>query len=357
MTFKLAASPHAHQRRTTQQIMRWVYLALVPGVLTLTYFFGWGVLWQLALAIVTAWVAEAACMALRGRPISSAWRDHTALVTAVLLAISIPGMAPWWLIVIGTAFSIIVVKHVYGGVGQNIFNPAMAGYVLLLVSFPVQMTSWPLPQSLAQFDLSFWDTTVLIFSGYTPAGYSMEQLRMGVDGLTMATPLDSLRTALNHQLTISEALAQPIFSGLAGIGWQWINAAFLLGGLVLLKVRVISWHIPGGMLLGLLIPASIAWLFAPDQSVSPLMHLLSGATMLGAFFIATDPVTAATSNRGRLYFGLLIGFLVFVIRTWGGYPDAVAFAVLLANMTVPIIDKYSQPTAYGHASGGRGGQS
>lgn len=171
---------------------------------------------------------------------------------------------------------------------------------------------------------------------------------MGADGMTMATPLDSLRTALNHEMTIDEALQQPIFGSIAGLGWQWVNAAFLLGGLVLMKVRVINWHIPVGMLLGLAIPAALAWLFSPDQSVSPVMHLFSGATMLGAFFIATDPVTAATSNRGRLYFGLLIGFLVFAIRTWGGYPDAVAFAVLLANMTVPVIDKYTQPIAYGH---------
>ncbi|RUO74145.1 electron transport complex subunit RsxD [Pseudidiomarina sediminum] len=351
MTFKLAASPHSHQRRTTQQVMRWVYVALIPGLLTLMYFFGWGVLWQLALAVSTAFVVEALSMRLRGRTIQSAWQDHTALVTAILLAISIPSLAPWWLIVIGTAFAIGVVKHVYGGVGQNIFNPAMAGYVVLLISFPVQMTSWPLPTQISQFELSFMDAASVIFTGFTPAGYDLEQLRMGADGLTMATPLDSLRTALNHQLTIGEALQQPIFGTLAGLGWQWVNLAFLLGGVVLIKQRIISWHIPTGMLLGLAVPAALAWLFAPDQSVSPLMHLLSGATMLGAFFIATDPVTAATSNRGRLYFGLLVGFLVFVIRTWGGYPDAVAFAVLLANMTVPIIDKYTQPVAYGH--GGR----
>lgn len=351
MTFKIAASPHTHQRRTTQQVMRWVYLALIPGVLTLTYFFGWGVWIQIGLCLMTAWFAEAFCMMLRGRSVQFAWRDHTAIVTAVLLAISIPGFAPWWIAVIGTAFAIIVVKHVYGGVGQNIFNPAMAGYVLLLISFPVQMTSWPIPQSLAQHSLSFYDTLVLILQGYTPSGYSVEQLRTGLDGMTMATPLDALRTALNDHLTMSEALNQPIFGETAGIGWLWVNLAFLLGGLVLLKQRIISWHLPMGMLLGLAVPAALTWLFAPDQSVSPIMHLLSGATMLGAFFIITDPVTAATSNRGRIYFGLLVGFLVFVIRTWGGYPDGVAFAVLLANMTVPVLDKYTQPRVYGHGGG------
>ena len=349
MSFKIAASPHAQQRRTTQQVRRWVYLALIPGLLVQSYFFGFGVWLQMALALATAWVAEAACMALRGRSVSHAWQDHTAVVTAVLLAISIPSLAPWWIIVIGTAFAIVVVKHVYGGVGQNLFNPAMAGYVLLLVSFPVQMTSWPVPHELALYSTTLQDTAQLIFTGFTGAGYSLEQLRMGIDGVTMATPLDSLRTDLSQALTVSEASSKAIFaSSLGGVGWAWLNLAFLLGGLVLIKVRVISWHIPGGMLIGLLVPALLLSWFYPDQSVGPLLHAVSGATMLGAFFIATDPVTAATSNRGRLYFGLLIGLLVFIIRTWGGYPDAVAFAVLLANMVVPVIDKYTQPIAYGH---------
>src|SRR5690554_236519 len=351
MTFKLAASPHTHNRRTTQQVMRWVYLALIPGVLIQTYFFGFGVYVQILLALVTAWLSEAAVMHLRNRPVRHAWQDHTAIVTAVLLAVSIPALAPWWIIVIGTAFAIIVVKHVYGGVGQNLFNPAMAGYVLLLVSFPVQMTSWPIPAELAQFQIGISDTLSLIYSGFTQSGYNLEQLRMGVDGLTMATPLDSLRNDLNHQLTLTEALNKPLFDDLAGIGWAWVNIAFMCGGLVLIKQRIISWHIPAGLLVGLLVPAAIYWLFNPDQAITPMLHVLSGATMLGAFFIATDPVTAATSNKGRWVFGLLIGFLVFVIRTWGGYPDAVAFAVLLAIMAVPVIDKYTQPIAYGH--GGR----
>ncbi|MDT7525524.1 electron transport complex subunit RsxD [Pseudidiomarina sp. GXY010] len=351
MTFKIAASPHAHQRRTTTQVMRWVYLAVIPGILVHSYFFGLGIILQLLLALLTAWICEAAVMRVRGRSIASAWQDHTAIVTAVLLAISIPSLAPWWIIVIGTAFAILVVKHVYGGVGQNLFNPAMAGYVLLLVSFPVQMTSWPIPQQLAQLQLSLTDTWQLISSGYSQAGYSLEQLRSGIDGVTMATPLDSLRTDLSHQLTTAEALQKPIFGSFAGVGWGYLNLAFLLGGLVLIYQRIISWHIPAGVLLGLTVPATLLWLFYPDQSISPWLHLMSGATMLGAFFIATDPVTAATSNKGRFIFGLIIGALVMVIRTWGGYPDAVAFAVLLANMAVPVIDKYSQPLAYGH--GGR----
>ena len=183
---------------------------------------------------------------------------------------------------------------------------------------------------------------------YTPAGYSVEQLRSGIDGVTMATPLDSIKTGLTQGYTLTEIYQRPEFSYFAGAGWQWINLGFFVGGLLLIQQRIISWHIPLGFLGGLCIPAFIAHIFAPDLMPGPIVHALSGATMLGAFFIATDPVSAATSNRGRVIFGLLIGFIIFVIRSWGGYPDAVAFAVLLANMCVPLIDRYTRPVVYGH---------
>ena len=349
MTFKLAASPHTHQKRSTQQVMRWVYLCMIPGIILHHYFFGAGVWLQMLLALIVGLSAEAIAVKLRGRSIRSVWRDHTTVVTALLLAVSIPSLAPWWVISIGMIFAIVVVKQVYGGVGQNLFNPAMAGYVVLLISFPVQMSSWPLATELAQQRVDLSTAASLIFSGYTPAGYSLEQLRMGVDGLTMATPLDALRNGLTAQFTTPEIFAsQAIFGAVGGIGWGWLNLAWLAGGLILVQQRIISWHIPVGVLLGLAVPAAIFQLFNPDTSIPVSIHLLSGATMLGAFFIATDPVSAATSNRGRLWFGLLIGVLVFIIRSFGGYPDGMAFAVLLANMCVPIIDKYTQPIAYGH---------
>lgn len=348
MTFKLAPSPHGHSQRTTSQVMRLVCYATIPGIAVHLMYFGWGILFQLVLAIATALLTEALCLQARHRASKPILKDNTALLTAVLLALSIPSLAPWWIIVIGTFFAIAIVKQVYGGVGQNIFNPAMAGYVVLLISFPVQMTNWPPPSTLMAFDVSFMDSLYLLLTGYTADGYSLTQLRAGFDGVTMATPLDTLKTGLTNQLTTNEIMTSSIFSGLAGVGWQWLNLAYLAGGLYLIKARVISWHIPGGLLLGLAVPAVIGFAFAPDQSIGPMIHLLSGATMLGAFFIATDPVSAATSNRGRFYFGLLIGFLIYVIRTWGGYPDAVAFAVLLANMCVPVIDKYTQPPVYGH---------
>jgi len=355
MSFRIAAAPHGHSQRRTSDMMRWVCYALIPGVLVQSYFFGAGVWMQIMLAIVTAYVTESLCLVARNRDARSGLRDNTALVTAVLLAISIPTLAPWWIIVLGTAFAIVVVKHIYGGMGQNLFNPAMAGYVLLLVSFPVQMTNWLPPTTISQYDLTLWQTLHTILFEYTPAGYSVEQLRTTIDGITMATPLDTVKTALDQSYTLSEIYQRPQFSVLAGVGWQWVNLAFLLGGFILLQQRIISWHIPGGLLAGLLVPALLAHLFAPSIMPGPIFHALSGATMLGAFFIATDPVSAATSNKGRFIFGLMIGLLVWVIRSWGGYPDAVAFAVLLANLSVPLIDQYTRPKVYGHQSGGQNG--
>lgn len=348
MNFRIAAAPHGHSQRRTSDIMRWVCYALIPGVLVQSYFFGAGVWIQILLAVITAYISEGLCMLARNRDARSALRDNTALVTAVLLAISIPGLAPWWVIVIGTAFSIVVVKQIYGGMGQNIFNPAMAGYVLLLISFPVQMTNWLPPATLTEYDLTLWQTLHTILFEYTPAGYSVEQLRTTIDGVTMATPLDTVKTALAQSYTLTEIYNRPQFSSLAGVGWQWVNLAFLLGGFILLYKQVISWHIPVAVLAGLLIPAFIAHLFAPSVMPGPIFHGLSGATMLGAFFIATDPVSAATSNKGRLVFGVMIGFLIWTIRSWGGYPDGVAFAILLANLSVPLIDRYTRPTVYGH---------
>ncbi|MDA6065597.1 MULTISPECIES: electron transport complex subunit RsxD [Idiomarina] len=348
MSFKIAPSPHGHNQRTTSEMMRWVCYALVPGVLLQSYFFGPGVWFQITLAVATAVLAEMACTVARERPAFSALRDNTAIVTAILLAISIPSLAPWWVIVIGTLFAIVVVKHVYGGMGQNLFNPAMAGYVLLLISFPVQMTNWLPASTISEHSLTLWQTLHTILFEYTPAGYSVEQLRAGIDGVTMATPLDTIKTELTRGYTLTEIYQGPEFSYFAGAGWQWINLGFLVGGLLLIQQRIISWHIPLGFLAGLCVPAFIAHIFAPDLMPGPIVHALSGATMLGAFFIATDPVSAATSNRGRVIFALLIGFIVFVIRSWGGYPDAVAFAVLLANMCVPLIDRYTRPVVYGH---------
>lgn len=355
MSFFIASSPHAHNRRSTPDLMKWVALCALPGLIAQSYFFGWGTLIQLIMAITLALSLEALVMLLRKRSPARALRDNSALVTAWLLAVAIPPLAPWWIIAIGLVFAIVIAKHLYGGLGQNPFNPAMVAYVVLLISFPVQMTSWNEPSMLQEFGqtvgreaTTFGDTLSLIFRGLTLDGSSLQQVRAGIDGITTATPLDAFKTGLRAGATPSEILQQPIFEGLAGLGWQWVNLAYLLGGLVLIKQRIIQWHIPAGFLGALVVLSSLFALFAPGETASPVLHLLSGATMLGAFFIATDPVSASTTVKGRLIFGAIIGTLVFVIRSWGGYPDGVAFAVLLANMCVPLIDYYTKPRTYGH---------
>ncbi|CDL80613.1 electron transport complex subunit RsxD [Xenorhabdus szentirmaii] len=345
---KVASSPFTHNKKSTSQIMFWVVLAAIPGIAVQTYLFGSGTLFQILLAIITAWLAESAAIALKKQLVTPYLKDNSALVTGLLLGISLPPLAPWWLIVLGTFFAIIIAKHLYGGLGQNPFNPAMVGYVVLLISFPVQMTSWIPPASLQMFSLAPWDSLMVIFTGHTPDGSTLFQLQQGIDGLSQATPLDSFKTGrLTHD--INEVLQQPILQGtLGGIGWQWVNVAYLIGGLIMLNRKIISWQIPTAFILSLAACALLSWLIDPARYSPPLLQIFSGATMLGAFFIATDPVSASTTPKGRLIYGAIIGFLIWIIRVYGGYPDAVAFAVLLANICVPLIDHYTQPRVYGH---------
>ncbi|WP_423188243.1 electron transport complex subunit RsxD [Alishewanella sp. d11] len=353
MSFKIASSPHHHSRRSTANLMKLVAYAGIPGIALQAVFFGYGVLVQLLLAIITAWLSEALILWLRKKPILPRLTDHSALVTAVLLAISIPPYAPWWLIVIGTAFAIIFVKQLYGGLGNNLFNPAMAAYVLLLISFPVQMTQWLPPLPLQALTLSPVDAICAVFTQYSCGGFSLSQLQQGIDGTTLATPLDTYRTDLAQGLTLSESYTKPIFQGFINVGWFWVNLAYLAGGLFLIQQKVISWRIPVAVISSLFLLSALGWLAAADANPSPLFHLFSGATMLAAFFIATDPVSASTTDKGRLYYGAMIGILVYIIRSFGGYPDAFAFAVLLANMCVPLIDYYTRPRTYGHKPRGR----
>jgi len=329
-----------------------VMYAAIPGLLAQAYFFGWGVLIQLVLAISVCVASEAAILAVRKKPIRFALTDYSAVVTGWLIAVSIPPLLPWWMTVIGCSFGIIIAKQLYGGLGFNIFNPAMVGYVVLLISFPAAMTQWtpPAGQSLVQPD--FADALFMIFTGFTVSGHDIEQLRFTVDGTTSATPLDYVKTALTQGNTYSESLASDVFAGglfaSAGAGWGWVSLAYLLGGLVLLQQRVINWHIPLSLIAGVFVTSLLLFMINSDLYGSPLFHLFNGAVMIGAFFIATDPVSASTTPKGRLIFGAAIGFWIVIIRVFGGYPDAVAFSVLILNMAVPLIDYYTQPRTYGH---------
>ena len=344
MRFPTLSSPHLAGPNSTTRVMAEVLLALVPGIVALVWYFGWGVVINVALASVVAVVAEAAVLRLRGRLVRPAITDLSALVSAWLFAVSIPPTLPWWLTVIGILFGIVIVKQLYGGIGHNPFNPAMAAYLLLLVSYPVQMTAWVPPTLLAEHTLSFQDSLALIFASTPPAGLAM-------DAITQATPLDVMRQKLDLNQMISEIRQSPLWGDFGGRGWEWVGNWFLIGGLYLLARRVITWHIPVSMLGAMLLAAGLFWLADPETHPFPAFHLFSGGAILGAFFIATDPVTACTTRKGQLIYGGLIGLLVFAIRSWGGYPDAVAFSVLLLNIAAPTIDHYTQPRVFGQARG------
>lgn len=311
MRFDTAPAPHLAPRDSVVRVMGLVLVALLPGAAMQWHLYGAGVLAQLAVCLATALATEAALLALRGRPLA-ALGDLSALVTGALLALCLPAGAPWWLGATGTAFALVFGKHVYGGLGQNPFNPAMLGYVVLLIAFPAAMSTWP-----------------------------------GVDALTQATPLDVVRTELARGVTLTEIGADP---RLAGDAAAWLAVAWCAGGALLLATRVIRWHAPVAMLATLALLAALFHGGDADQHPGALFHLTSGAALFGAFFIVTDPVSGATSNTGRLWFGAGVGALTWAIRTHGGYPDGVAFAVLLMNAAVPLIDHWTRPRAYGEAA-------
>ncbi|WAJ69496.1 electron transport complex subunit RsxD [Catenovulum adriaticum] len=349
MNFRIASSPHNRLQRKTSDVMLAVALACIPGILAQVWYFGIGVLVQIMLAMAAALIAELICLRQRNRSLKQL-KDNTALLTGLLLGICLPPLAPWWIAIIGASFAIIIAKQIYGGLGQNIFNPAMAGYVVLLVSFPLSMTLWLPPLELIQYDLTTWDMLMVIFTGYSEQGYSLAQFRTNLDGFTMATPLDAIKTGLSNQQTYQEIISQNIFSDSYGLGWMQVNLAYLLGGLWLLQRKIINWHIPTTFILVLFGLSFFYFLAAPESIATPTIQLTSGATMFAAFFILTDPVSASTTAKGRIVYAALIALLVFLIRNWGGYPEAVAFAVLLANMCVPLIDYYTKPRTYGHVS-------
>jgi len=336
----MITTPQVSSSASVSRLMLHVGYALVPGTLAYIWLFGIGVLIQILLACLTAVITEAVVLLLRKRPVLTTLADGSALLTAVLLALAIPSIAPWWIIVLGTFFAILFGKQIYGGIGYNPFNPAMLGYVMLLISFPIEMTRWPAAISLLEQVPTFQTSIDVIFN----AG-------LGVDTVSGATPLDTIKTQLSAGIDIPATLISTnygeLFGLFAGEGWEIISLGFLLGGLYLLFTRRISWQIPTAMIGTIAVFSSVLYLIDSSQYISPLLHVFGGATMLGAFFIATDPVSAATTPRGRIYYGIGIGVLCVVIRTWGNYPEGLAFAVLLMNMAAPTIDHYTRPRVFG----------
>lgn len=342
MMFATKTSPYLHTPQGgVGQIMAEVIYALIPGTLVLLWFFGWGVISNLLLSLSFALLLEAFMLKLRQRPLLPFLTDYSAVVTGWLLAVALPPYAPWWLLLIAMIFAIVIAKHLYGGLGYNPFNPAMVGYAAVLVSFPIEMTSWPTPTFASISQISLNETLQQVFMGGVSSW----------DGLTQATPLDTIKTHLRLGETVEQISQGQAFGWLAGQGWEWVSLAWFAGGLWLIYRKIISWHIPVALMAALAGMALIFWLINPQTYSSPLFHLVSGATCLGAFFIATDPVSASTTPIGKLLYAGGIGCFTYIIRVWGNYPDALAFAVLIMNMAVPLLDTYTQPRVYGTKGG------
>ncbi|OHC63620.1 MAG: electron transport complex subunit RsxD [Rhodocyclales bacterium GWA2_65_20] len=333
-------SPYFRQPASVRSVMLRVLLALLPGIAAYVWFFGAAILVQIALASVAALAGEAAVLALRDKPVWLFVSDGSALVTAWLVALSLPPITPWWMVVVATLIAIVVVKHLYGGLGQNPFNPAMAAFCIMIVAYPQLMSQWPAAGHHASFAAQ-WQ---LIFGG--------ARTLVELDAVTMATALDTLRTALHaaeSKATVAGVLgSQPTFGTFGGRGWEWVAAGYLLGGLWLIQQRIITWHIPVAFVATLALAAGLANFIAPDRHAGAMLHLFAGGAMLGAFFIATDPVSGATTPRGKLVYAAGIALITWIIRAFGAYPDGIAFATLLMNICAPLIDLYTQPPVFGH---------
>ncbi len=317
-------------RRGVGRIMCHVMLALLPGTVVFALMIDMAVLSNVLAAVVSALCLEAALLRLRARPLKPALCDGSIALAAWLLALCVPPSLPLWQLIVGVSVMTTLGKHLYGGLGQNPFNPAMVAYAVLIVSFPVTMTDWPT-------------------SDEAPTEVSIAEMQSrSWDAMTGATPLDRLREirlteASTPRSASDAALSVADYRERAGglilhSPWTWVSIAWLCGGLYLLWLRVISWHIPVSVLGALAALYAGHALFASAMALPVVPALLSGAIMLGAFFIATDPVTAATSNRGKLIYGAGIGLFTFIIREFSSYPEGFAFAVLLMNTCVPLID-------------------
>jgi len=289
----------------TRQVMGWVLAALTPGIMLSTWFYGSGYLAGAALAITFGLLVEATLLRLQARPVRQALGDGSALVTCTLLVLALPPGVPWYVLCTAVLAALGLGKHLYGGLGNNPFNPAIVGYAVVLVSFPAALANWPTP----------------------------------TDGLTGATALTSFK--YREGLTVADVWQAELgFGTLGGYPAEWINLAFLAGGLVLVARRLVAWRIPAALLLTLGVLALLGYDNGSSKSLgSPFYHWFSGGTMLAAWFFATDPVTHPASIRGQILFGCLIAGIAFAIRAIGSYPDGIAFGILLANACSAWLDR------------------
>ena len=322
----VSGSPHVQTEETVSKMMYHVVIALVPALLLSFWVFGIS-------AFVVTVVAVASCLAFEYLiqrfvlKVPTTLNDGSALLTGILLAMNIPAGFPIWMVLIGSLVAIGIAKLSFGGLGSNIFNPALVARVFLLISFPVHMTRWP--EAFAN-RMSLSDAT----TGATPLGYLKEELREG--NVTIQDLMDSL-----------PQYSDMLYGFMGGSIGEISALALLAGGIYLLWKKVITWHIPGAMLGSIIVFSSIMWMVDPSQYADPLFHLITGGIMLGAFYMATDLVTSPMSAKGKIVFGVGIGMLTMIIRYYGAYPEGVSFAIIIMNAFVPLIDKYLKVKRFG----------
>ncbi|MFT6866914.1 MAG: electron transport complex protein RnfD [Cyclobacteriaceae bacterium] len=318
----VSPSPHIHSGLTVPQIMRGVIIAMLPAMAFSIYNFGWDALFVTLVAVISCALFENLISVYFLKKKVSIL-DGSAVITGMLLAFNVPSNLPWHIIVIGSAIAMGIGKMSFGGLGNNPFNPALVGRVFLLISFPVQMTSWPISVNIT------------------------------ADAITGATALGILKEGIMQGIPISEMIIQlpsytNLFFGLQGGSLGEMSALALIVGMVYMLYRkIITWHIPLSMLMTVFIFTGIFWLVDPERYVSPVFHILTGGLLLGAIFMATDYVTSPLTHRGMLIFGFGIGVITVLIRLFGSYPEGVSFAILIMNAMVPMINKFTKPIKYG----------
>jgi len=323
----LSSSPHINSRETIPAIMLHVCLALLPAIAVGIYSFGLKALWIILISVVFSLCFELASQKLMGRPLSIL--DGSALVTGILLALNLPPTIPWWMVIIGAFFAIVIGKQIYGGLGHNPFNPALVGRVVLLISFPAQMTLWVFPAH------PLFSRVADALSGATPLGWAKTHL-MAHGQLPASLPFGF----------------QQLFLGQSGgcIG-EISAAALLLGGIYLTWKKIIPWIIPVVFIGTTFIITGLFWMINPGHFINPVYHLFSGGLFLGAIFMATDLVTTPVTQAGMILFGIGCGVLTAVIRLFGGYPEGVSFAILLMNALTPLLDRWTRPKVFGEVRG------
>ncbi|MFO7370591.1 MAG: RnfABCDGE type electron transport complex subunit D [Bacteroidales bacterium] len=321
----VSPSPHISSTQSVEKLMYGVVISLVPTFLASLYFFGIGALIITTISIVTCMLTE---MIIQKYLLQTEIRirDGSAIVTGLLLAFNLPSNLPWWMIVLGSVFAIGIGKMTYGGLGNNPFNPALAGRVFLLISFPVQMTSWPLPIASR---MHYIDAA----TGATPLGYFKEAVRNG------ETVSDVMGNLPDHM---------QLFMGQMGGSLGEISAlALIIGFLWMLYKKIITWHIPVVVVGTVYIFTGLLCLIDPSKNATPLFHILTGGVLLGAIYMATDLVTSPMTKTGMVIYAAGIGIITVVIRVFGSYPEGVSFAILIMNAFVPLINRYVKPKRFG----------